>query len=247
MSQLFSLDGKNILVTGASSGIGRAIAIACSMMNANVFAVGRDKKRLDDTLSQLKPGQHKGLLCELTDDAQVTEMVGTLPKLDGVVHSAGIAHTKVGKFVERSEAEHVMDVNFISPILLQAKLLQNRLMKKGSSIVFIASFTANAGMVGNGIYSASKGALISYANCLKCELAPKLIRVNCISPAMVKTKLINLDSIENDQLVKDEQTYLFKRYGTPDDIAGLALYLMSDASCWMTGNNIEMTGGAPRT
>ena len=247
MEKLFSLEGKNILVTGASSGIGRAIAVACSMSGANVLVMGRNMQRVDETLALLKPGQHTGLLCELTDDKQVDEMISRLPKLDGVVHSAGVGHTKVSKFLERPEVERVMDVNFVSPILLQAKLLQNKLMKKESSIVFIASFTVNAGMVGNGIYSASKGAMVSYANCLKCELASRFIRVNCISPAMVKTKLIGMEGdILDEHLLKDEQTYLFKRYGTPEDIAGLAVYLLADASRWMTGTNIEITGGAPR-
>lgn len=98
-------------------------------------------------------------------------------------------------------------------------------------------------MVGNSLYSASKAALVSYARVLALELAPRKIRVNCISPAMVWTKLLSTGGISLEQLKADEQTYPLKRYGQPEDIAPLSVYLLSEASSWMTGSNIDITGG----
>ena len=240
----FSLQGKNILVTGASSGIGRAIAVACAHMGATVFANGRNQQRLSDTLSQLEGDGHAAVAGDLTGD--VKALVGSLPRLEGVVHCAGMGHAKLCKQIEAADIDQVMGVNFKAPVLLQAELLKQKKVNKGASIVFVASIGYHYPNVGNAVYCASKGALVSYANCLKLELAPRMIRVNCISPGMIWTDLIVHDGINEDQLRADEQNYLFKHYGQPADVAHLAVYLLSDASAWMTGSNIEITGGAPR-
>ena len=136
-----------------------------------------------------------------------------------------------------------MDVNFMAPVILQAELLRRKKINKGASIVFVASIASWSPSFGNSIYSASKGAIISYANCLALELAPRKIRVNCISPAMVWTDLILRDGIEEEQLKEDEQKYPLKRYGQPEDIANLAVYMLSDASAWMTVSNVKISGG----
>jgi NAD(P)-dependent dehydrogenase (short-subunit alcohol dehydrogenase family) len=128
-------------------------------------------------------------------------------------------------------------------MLLQAALLSKKKVNKGASIVFIASMASSSPSVGNAVYSASKGALISYANCLSLELAPRNIRVNCISPAMVWTELITKDGLDEEQLRLDEANYPLKRYGKPEDIAYLSIYMLSDASSWMTGSEVRITGG----
>ena len=127
--------------------------------------------------------------------------------------------------------------------MLQRKLLKQKKINKGASIVFIASVAVDSPSVGNALYSASKGAVISYANCLMAELAPRNIRVNCISPAMVWTDLIYKGGLTENELKEDEQYYPLKRYGRPDDIAYLAIYMLSDASAWMTGSNVKISGG----
>jgi NAD(P)-dependent dehydrogenase (short-subunit alcohol dehydrogenase family) len=137
-----------------------------------------------------------------------------------------------------------MDINFKGPVMLQQILLEQKKINKGASIVFMASMASVSPSIGHAAYSASKGAIISYANCLSLELAPRKIRVNCISPAMVWTDLVLQDGVDEEQLKEDEQNYPLKRYGTPEDIAHLAIYLLSDASSWMTGSNIKISGGA---
>ena len=240
----YSLFSKTILITGASSGIGRAIAISCSEMGARLVLNGRNSLRLDETLALTSGDGHIKLISDLTDD--LSDMVTGLPHLDGVVHCAGIGHAKLCKQIVSSEVDTVMAVNFKAPVLLQSELLRQKKINKGASIVFIASIGYHYPNIGNALYCASKGALISYANCLKLELAPRQIRVNCISPGMIWTDLILHDGMTEDQLREDEKKYLFQRYGQPCDVAHLAVYLLSDASSWMTGSNIEITGGAPR-
>ena len=240
----FSLESKTILVTGASSGIGRGIAITCSKMGAKVIANGRNTAKLQETSLQMEPGSCIIIPGDLTDATTLTSLVGALPKLDGVVHCAGMGQRIPCKDLQGINVDQVMDVNFKAPVMLQAELLRQKKINKSASIVFIASIASWSGSVGNSIYSASKGAIISYANCLALELAPRMIRVNCISPAMVWTDLITRDGIDEEQLKEDEQKYPLKRYGTPEDIANLTVYMLSDASAWMTGSNVIISGGA---
>lgn len=243
ISNPFSLEGKTILVTGASSGIGRGVAVTCSQMGAKVLIVGRNEHRLAETKNMLHGEGHQLFICELTDTEEVGKLVGEIPTLDGVVHCAGIGQRIPAKQLLEHDVDRVMDVNFKAPVLLQSGLLQQRKVKKGASIVFVASIASWSPSFGNSIYSASKGAIISYANCLSLELAPRQIRVNCISPAMVWTDLIKESGVSEDQLKEDESKYPLKRYGKPDDIANLAVYMLSDASTWMTGSNVKISGG----
>ncbi len=239
----FSLEGKTILVTGASSGIGRGIAIACSKMGACVIANGRNNQLLDETLSLMEGNCHVKAKADLVNKDDVTTMVAALPQLDGIVHCAGISQRIVCKQLEENNVDEIMDTNFKATVMLQTELLKQKKINKGASIVFIASIATSSPSIGNAIYSASKGAIISYANCLALELAPRRIRVNCISPAMVWTDLVFKGGVTEEQLKEDEQKYPLKRYGKPEDIAYLAIYMLSDASTWMTLSNVKITGG----
>ncbi len=239
----FSLEGKTILVTGASSGIGRGISIVCSKMGAKVVINGRNEEKLCVTLSQMDGEEHVVMVGDLTDTGTLNSLVNALPKLDGVVHCAGIGTRVLCKNVTEADVDQTMGVNFKAPVLLQTEILKQKKINKGGSVVFIASISNDSPTVGNALYSASKGALISYANCLQLELAPRKIRVNCISPAMVWTDLIFKGGLTEEELHEDEQTYPLKRYGQPEDVANLVVYLLSDASAWMTGSNVKITGG----
>lgn len=240
----FSLEGKTILVTGASSGIGRGIAATCSMMGATVILTGRNQKKLDASLALLEKGNHKMIAADLTNPESMGRMVNELPILNGVVHCAGIGQRVLCKMATESDVDSIMDINYKAPVLLQAELLKQKKINKGASVVFVASIATWSPSVGNAFYSASKGAIVSYANCLALELAPRKIRVNCISPAMVWTDLILQEGVEEEQLKEDEKKYPLKRYGQPEDIANLAVYMLSDASTWMTGSNVKISGGA---
>lgn len=239
----FTLEGKTILVTGASSGIGRGIAIACSKMGATVIINGRNEQRLAETMTEMQGEENLSLAADLSDSNSLTGMVSRLPKLDGIVHCAGIGQRVLCKQLQEADLDTMMDVNFKAPVMLQTEILKQKKINKGASIVFIASIASDSPSIGNAIYSASKGAIISYANCLALELAPRLIRVNCILPAMIWTDLILKGGITEEELKEDEKKYPLKRYGKPEDIANLSIYLLSNAAAWMTGSSIKITGG----
>lgn len=242
MQNPFTLAGKTILVTGASSGIGRGIAIACAGMGAHVILTARNQERLAETLSQMEGEGHVVIPADLTDNAQRQALIAALPALDGLVQCAGVMNRIPCKSVGKEDIDSVFMPNVEAPMLLQAELLQERKINKNASIVYLASIAARSAVAGNALYSASKAALISYAKCLALELAPRKIRVNCICPAMVWTDLA-LVGATKEELEADQLKYPLKRYGTPKDIANLAIYLLSDASGWMTGSCVEITGG----
>jgi NAD(P)-dependent dehydrogenase (short-subunit alcohol dehydrogenase family) len=238
----FSLNGKTILVTGASSGIGRGIAIACAEQGACVVLTGRNGSRLKETLSLMSGEGHIIIPADLTDEKKRQELVERVPELDGLVQCAGVMNRVPCKSIGQEDIDSVFAPNVEAPMLLQAELLQERKIKKGTSIVYMASIAARSAVAGNALYSASKAAIIAYAKCLSLELAPRQIRVNCICPAMVWTDLA-LVGATREELEQDQLKYPLKRYGQPEDIAGLAIYLLSDVSGWMTGSCVEITGG----
>lgn len=240
----FKLYGKTILVTGASSGIGRAIAVACSNMGANVIANGRNVQKLEATISAMEGAGNSLLTADLTKIEEITKLISLLPKLDGVVHCAGIGHRQPAKLLTESEIDKVMNTNFKASVLLQTELMKGKKLNKDGSVVFVASAAPQMPSFGNAVYSASKAAIIGYAKCLALELASRGIRVNCICPAMVWTDLIMQEGVGKEELEQAQQKYPLKRYGLPEDVANLAIYLLSDASKWMTNSCIDITGGA---
>ena len=243
MQNPFTLEGNTILVTGASSGIGRAIAIACAEQGADVVLTGRNRSRLEETLSMMRGEEkHRIIHADLTDEAQRHALAEQSPVLHGVVHCAGIGSRVLCKMLEPDDVTNIMRPNFEAPVLLQAELLREKKIAKEASIVFIASAAATMPSGGNAIYSASKAAIIAYAKCLAQELASRKIRVNCISPAMVWTDLALVGATE-EQLREAEQNYPLKRYAQPEDVAPMAVYLLSDEAAWVTGSNMELTGG----
>lgn len=238
----FSLQGKTVLVTGASSGIGREIAIACSKMGAKVVLNGRNEARLWETATQMGEG-HIILPKDLVAFDTIPEMVSALPQLNGIVHCAGINELIPAKQVTDADVDRIMNINFKAPVLLQAEILRQKKLMRKASVVFVASIGSETPIIGNSVYSASKGAIVSYSKSLMLELAPRQIRVNCISPGMIWTNLIEEDAVTIEQLKEDEKKYPLQRYGRPSDVAGLAIYLLSDASEWMTGINVRISGG----
>ena len=240
----FTLEGKTILVTGASAGIGKSIAISCSKMGARLVITGRNRKRLEETKAEMFGEGHTAIPADLTQNSDLQSLAAQLPLLDGIVYCAGIGQRKLCKMLTSEDVDEVMNVNFKSNVLFQAELLRAKKIKKAASIVFLASRAAGSPSIGNAVYSASKGAVISYAKCLSLELAPRQIRVNCICPAMVWTGLIIQGGLTKEDLEEAQLQYPLRRYGQPQDVANLAIYLLSDASSWMTGSCVDLTGGA---
>ena len=245
----FSLKDKTILVTGASSGIGRAIAVECARLGAKVILTARNEDRLKETLSIIKeycPETESFYFCaDLTNEGEIEKLVENLDVINGVVHCAGVGNRALCKTLKKSDLDDVMNPNFFAPVLLQKQILKKKKLLKESSVVFIASRAPFAPSVGNAVYSASKGAILGYANCLALELAPQKTRVNSILPAMVWTELVAKDAeLMGADYEELQKQYPLGRYGQPEDVAHLTAYLLSDASSWMTGSTIDLTGGA---
>jgi len=244
MNNPFSLGGKTILVTGASSGIGRAIAVECSKMGANVIITARNEQRLDETLALMPGKNHTKIVADLTDKADREKLVEQLPKLDGIVHSAGVVKTLIFQFIDEKSLAEVMNVNFTAPTLISAKLVEEKKLKKGSSIIFIGSISGTVCVWGgNSIYSASKGAINGMMKNMALDLASKGIRVNSVNPGMIDTHIFDGGMIDAEQLKEDIKRYPLKRYGKPEEVAYAVVYLLSDAAQWVTGTSLLIDGG----
>lgn len=240
----FRLDGKSILVTGASSGIGRAIAIECSRMGASLIITGRNREQLNDTMLALNGNGHRMMAADLLKKEDIFTLVEDLPELDGIVHSAGIVKTLPFQFINYEDLSSVMETNLMAPAILSQLILKSRKLRKEASIVFISSISGTyCAIPGNSIYSASKGAVSGLARNMALELAPKKIRVNCVVPGMIETNLMKEGKITPDQIEEDVKRYPLKRYGKPEEVAYAVVYLLSDASRWVTGTNMLIDGG----
>lgn len=244
MNNPFSLDNKTILVTGASSGIGRAIAIVCSQLGANVIITGRNEERLRQTIAMLSGDNHLFIAADLTSEKEMAGLIDSLPQLDGFVSNAGIAQPLMLQFIEKSDVDNILNINAISVIHLTRLLLQEKKLKKCASIVFISSINGNlCAYIGSSLYAASKSMLSGFMKASALELAPKGIRVNSVQPGMIETELLNSSSVSKEELEKDRQKYPLKRYGKPEEVAYATAYLLSDATLWMTGSSIVIDGG----
>jgi NAD(P)-dependent dehydrogenase (short-subunit alcohol dehydrogenase family) len=244
----YKLTGKTILVTGASSGIGKAIAINASKIGATVVVTARDEHRLQETFDSLdrtETSAHKMILADLTVDEDVKSLLAGVPPLDGLVLCAGKGLTLPLQFATREKFDDIFDVNFFAPVELLRMLFKKKLLQKSASVVMLASIGGTQRFSsGNGVYGASKSALNSIMKFAAKEFASRKIRVNSICPAMVDTPLIHSGTLTNEQLLEDQKHYPLGRYGTPEDIAYAAIYLLSDAASWLTGQPIVIDGGA---
>ena len=242
----FSLEGKSILVTGASSGIGQATAIECSRMGARIIAVGRNAERLNGTLEALDGNGHVTIIADLTSQADIETVADSAQLLDGLVLCAGKGSISPYPFCTRDKMDDVFGINFFSPVELLRQLVRKKKFVKGASVVYVASIGGCPGgkfTAGNGIYGASKAALWSMMKFAGKELATKKIRVNGVNPGMVETPLIHHGIITEEQHRQDMENYPLKRYGKPQDIAHGIIYLLSDASSWVTGHSLVIDGG----
>lgn len=240
----YSLEGKIILITGASSGIGRAVAIECSKLGASVIITARNERRLQETLNQMEGDCHKFVVCDLSLSENIASLVSQLPQIDGFISNAGINTMLPISFMNDTDVKNIFQVNTVSPMLLLKELIKKKKLKKSSSVVYTSSMAGvGAAAVGNGVYTASKGAISSFIKVAALELAPRRIRVNAVCPGMTETSMIYDDSLNKEQLAKDMERYPLGRYGDPKDIAWAMIFLLSDASAWITGINLVIDGG----
>lgn len=249
---MISLIGKTVLVTGASSGIGRATAVLASQLGANLVISGRNREELLFTLSSLQKDNHQSHIALTCDFSLPNDMKIFLEKIlehglkiDGVAHCAGISITEPLRFIEENSVDNIFDINVKSAIYLVSGLKKKRLFNIGASVVLLSSVKAQIGEPGVAVYSASKGAIIALTKSLAAELVlPDKIRVNCLAPAIVKTKLIteefkNLSAERLDNYEKEHPL----GFGQPEDVASPILFLLSNAAKWITGSCLTVDGG----
>ena len=240
----FTLENKTILVTGASSGIGKATAIECSRLGAKVVVTGRNEERLNQTLAELEGEGHLAIVADLASDEGVNALVEQCQKIDGLVNNAGATVTIPVQFINRENLEGLMQVNTVAPILLFQRLMKSKKLGKGASVVFTASVSGLccAGL-GNSLYSTTKAAIGGFVKNAALELAGKNIRVNAVCPGMIDTHILDAGIVGADDLERERQKYPMKRFGKPEEVAWSIVYLLSDASSFTTGSTLVMDGG----
>lgn len=239
----FSLESKTILITGASSGIGRATAIECSKLGARCILTARNEERLKETLSQLEGEGHSYTASDLTNLEDIERLATEVPELDGLVNNAGIAHTKLIAFLKQTDLDTVFSANTFGPVMLTKWLLKKKKIKNEGSIVFTSSIAALSANLGNSVYGMSKSAIMTFAEYCAAEVAGKNIRVNSVHPGMVNTNMTQSTLFSPEELEVDRNKYPIKRYGEPEEIAWGIIYLLSDATKWVTGTQLVIDGG----
>ena len=239
----FSLENKKIFVSGASSGIGKQIAISLSQFGAQLFITGRNEDRLKDCFNSLIGDGHEYFVADLTNEIEINNLVDNLPELNGVVFSAGITTHMPVKFIREKDISEIFNINFLSPVILTSRLLKKKKIIKNCSLVFMSSIASEKSYFGGSLYSSTKSSLQAYSRTLALELAPKKIRSNCLLPTFVKTPMID----DAGQTISKEVMDNFEKmsplgFGEPEDVANATIFLLSDASRWITGVNLPMGG-----
>jgi NAD(P)-dependent dehydrogenase (short-subunit alcohol dehydrogenase family) len=240
----FSLEGKTILVTGASSGIGRSVAIECSKLGATVVITGRNVNRLNETFLQLNSNRNNlQLIADLTNSSEIEKIIDTIPNIDGLVNNAGKTKVKLVKSIKEIELEDIIKTNAIAPILLTNFLIKKNKINTGSSIVFTSSLSGIYCVhYGESMYAASKGAISGFAKGAALDLSKKNIRVNCVNPGVVETEIFN-GILSQKELEEKKKFFPLNRFGQPKDVAHAIIFFLSDASSWITGSDLKIDGG----
>lgn len=241
----FSLEGKTILVTGAAGGIGRATAIECANLGASLILTDINEEGLKATLEQLSNKEkHCYVVANLTVDEEIDKLVGEIDKLDGFVSNAGVTKPALVKFINREDLDRIMSINAMAPMFLTQRLLKKKKLAKGSSIVFTVSIGGvYTTAIANAMYGSSKGALQVFMKNVALESAANGIRCNSVNPGMINTGLLKPGTYSEEDRKRDMQTYPMKRYGEPREVALGIVYLLSDASSFVTGHSLIIDGG----
>lgn len=244
MVNQFSLEGKTVLVTGASSGIGAATAVECSRLGAKLVVTGRNQERLNAVLEKLSGVGNIAIPCDMCNSDDVDSLCAQIPEIDGMAFCAGITRTMPIKRIKKRDIDDIFGTNLTSPIEIVNSLVKQKKVRKGGSIVFISSISSSYADMGNSVYAATKGGIISFSRVLALELAPKGIRANCVRPGFVAGTGMTegLSRLSEEQIEAERQKYPLG-FGETSDIANGIIYLLSDASKWVTGTTLTIDGG----
>lgn len=241
----YSLEGKTILVAGASSGIGRELAIESSKLGATVHILGRNQEKLSETLSMMGEGNHEIHVCDITHEEELDDLVAEIPVLDGFANCVGVTKVMLMKFLNKKLLNEIIETNSIAPISLMQKLVRKKKLSKQSSVVFTSSLSGVYTVhYGDALNATSKGAINAFAKSAALDLGALGIRVNCVNPGVVATESAFAGtSLTKEEMEAKQQYFPLKRFGQPKDIALAIIYLLSDASTWITGINMPIDGG----
>ena len=242
-----NLSGKNILITGASSGIGKQAAINISKQGGIVIITGRNQNRLNATFKKLEGKGHQSFVADLTDENQINDLVKIIPKLNGIVHCAGIVSPMPAKFIRQENISKMIRVHFEIPVLLNARILLTKKLLNDSSIIFMSTISTKIPFFGGSLYNSAKSAIEVYSKTLALELVAKGIRSNCLSPGLVRTPLISEPAKEGHvEIVADSLQRYLKKFpmgiGEVEDVANTIVFLLSDEAKWISGTNIVLGG-----
>jgi NAD(P)-dependent dehydrogenase (short-subunit alcohol dehydrogenase family) len=240
----FHLHGKVILITGASSGIGKQVAISAAQMGASIVLTGRNQIELTKTRSELSGDQHQIISADLLQPSDREKLANEMPVVDGVVNCAGCVNPFPIRFLDQKKLDQTLNINYEAPVLMMAALLKAKKINREASLVFLSSISGQHPHKGGAAYAGSKAALEAFVKVLALELYPQGIRANYISPAMVKTPMYDqaATSMSHEEMDKHINKYPLGP-GLPEDVANAALYLLSPASRWVTGINLILDGG----
>ena len=241
----FSLVGKYFLVTGASSGIGRQVAISISEQGGNLIITGRNEIRLKETINQLTAGDHSFQIADLINEEDIVKLVDSINKIDGVAFCAGVTSHLPAQFIKQESIESISKINFESPLKIISQIIKKKKINKSASLVFISSIATKYPYFGGSLYISSKSALEGLSKTLALELASKGIRSNCLSPAYVRTPMVDAtEGIISKEAIEESlnkhKDVLLLGIGEPEDVANTVVFFLSDASKWITGQNLVM-------
>jgi NAD(P)-dependent dehydrogenase (short-subunit alcohol dehydrogenase family) len=240
----FSLQGKTILVTGASSGIGQAISMECAKMGARLFISGRRANKLQETFDALEGTGHQQIVADMFHQKDIELILDAMPQLNGFVPAAGYTKLLPVPFIHQDVLQALIQVNMLAPIMLTQGLAKTRKLVKGSSIVYISSIAGyNSVSPGNSMYAASKAGLLGFMRNAALDLAPKGIRCNAVCPGFVPTNMLSSGELTDQQLEDRSKQYPLKRFGKPEEVAYAVIFLLSDAAAWITGTSMVIDGG----
>lgn len=242
MNEIFSLEGKKLLITGASSGIGRSMAVECSKAGASVVLTARNEERLKETLAMMEPGEHLIYPADMMQEEDVENLAQSIPyKLDGVVLCAGINDKLIIKQISNLDIDKMVSTNFTGPVRLVQSLLKGKKINKFCSFVFMSSVSAFYPSVSNALYASTKAAITQFSKVLALEVLSLKARVNSIEPAFVETEMIS--KYPPEVLDEIRANYPLGRFAKPEEIAYAAIYYLSDASQLVTGTSLVIDGG----